>query len=251
MLLDATSIKSPLESLDPRVKLVATVAFSVITAVANRFPVLLMALALGAGLMVVARVTASDVIRRLTPVNLLMLFLWLFLPLTYPGESIQSIGPFTVTREGVLYAARLTVKSNAIMMALIVLVTSTPVFTLGHAMHELGIPQKFVHLFLFTYRYIHVLYREYLRMANSLKIRNFRPGTNWHTYRTFSYMVGMLLVRSVDRADRVHRAMVCRGFNGRLYSLREFKFTGRDAAVLTAAALVVLALGVWEWVIGT
>ena len=158
-----------------------------------------------------------------------------------------SVGALTVTREGVLYAARISIKSNAMMLMLIALVASTPIFTLGHAMHELGVPQKIVHLFFFTYRYIHVMHREYVRLVNSMKIRGFTPGNNLHTYRTISYMVGMLLVKSFDRAQRVHNAMLCRGFEGNLYSLSTFSLNGRDVVSLILMITAVIILGVLEW----
>ncbi|MCK5192725.1 MAG: energy-coupling factor transporter transmembrane protein EcfT, partial [Desulfobulbaceae bacterium] len=146
-----------------------------------------------------------------------------------------------------LYSTRITIKSNAMMLMLIALVASTPIFTMGHAMHELGIPKKIVHLFFFTYRYIHVMHREYARLLNSMKIRGFRPKTSLHTYKTFAYMVGMLLVRSFDRAQRVHNAMLCRGFKGNLYSLSKFSIKRRDVVSLVCMLTAIILLGVMEW----
>jgi cobalt/nickel transport system permease protein len=47
------------------------------------------------------------------------------------------------------------------------------------------------------------------------------PATNIHTYRTYGYLFGMTLVRSWNRAIRVHQAMLLRGFNGRLIPLAQ------------------------------
>ena len=114
-------------------------------------------------------------------------------------------------------------------------------------MHELRAPKKIVHLFFFTYRYIHVIHREYVRLLNAMKIRGFRPRTNMHTYKTFAYLVGMLLVKSCDRAQRVHNAMLCRGFRGKLYSLSEFSLRTTDVISLILMLLVILGLGILEW----
>jgi cobalt/nickel transport system permease protein len=114
-------------------------------------------------------------------------------------------------------------------------------------MHELRVPKKIVHLFFFTYRYIHVIYREYLRLVNAMKARGFRPGTNMHTYKTYAYLVGMLLVRSSDRAERVRNAMLCRGFRGNLYSLSTFSMKREDVISLILMLGLILALGVLEW----
>jgi cobalt/nickel transport system permease protein len=165
------------------------------------------------------------------------------------GEPLFSVGPLVGTHEGVLYAARISLKSNAIVTVLIALVASSSILTLGHAMHELRVPKKIVHLFFFTYRYIHVIGREYVRLVNAMKVRGFRPGTNMHSYKTFAYLVGMLLVRSCDRAERVRNAMLCRGFRGRLYSLSDFSMKTRDVISLIVMLTLVLALGALEWIV--
>jgi cobalt/nickel transport system permease protein len=118
---------------------------------------------------------------------------------------------------------------------------------LGHAMHELRVPNKLVHLFFFTYRYIHVIHREYTRLTNAAKIRGFRPRTNMHTYRTFACLVGMLLVRSCERAQRVHHAMLCRGFKGAFHSLSGLSLKATDTISLIVMLTLILAVAVLEW----
>jgi cobalt/nickel transport system permease protein len=244
---DFASVDSLIHHLDPRVKIVLVFLFSVVVAVSTRFVVLVSALALGVCVTWLARVPIKGLLRRLAPVNMLIIFLWFFLPFTVEGEPLFSVGPLVGTHEGVLYAARISIKSNVIIIMLIALVASTSILTLGHAMHELRVPKKIVHLFFFTYRYIHVIHREYLRLVNAMKVRGFRPGTNMHTYKTFAYLVGMILVRSSDRAQRVHNAMLCRGFRGNLYSLSEFSLKARDVISLILMLTLILVLGVLEW----
>ena len=62
---------------------------------------------------------------------------------------------------------------------------------------------KLVHLFFFTFRYFQVIHQEYLRLRAAMRIRCFQPGTNGHTYRMLAYLLGMLLVRSYDRGQRL------------------------------------------------
>lgn len=233
--------------LDPRVKIVVVFLFSVVVAVSTRFVVLVSALAMGVCVTWLAGLPTKELLRRLVPINIFIIFLWFFLPFTFEGKPLFSVGPLVGTHEGVLYATQITIKSNAIVVVLIALVSSTPILTLGHAMHELRVPKKIVHLFFFTFRYVHVIYREYFRLVNAMKIRGFRPGTNIHTYKTLAYLVGMLLVRSCDRAQRVHRAMLCRGFRGNLYSLSEFSLRTTDVISLILMMALILALGVLEW----
>jgi cobalt/nickel transport system permease protein len=106
----------------------------------------------------------------------------------------------------------------------------------------LGVPDKLVHLMLFSVRYFDVLRREYLRLAAALKIRGFQPRMNRHTYRAYGHLVGMLLVRSLDHSERIVAAMKCRGFRGRFYLLDHFALSRRDACFATIAAAVVVLL---------
>jgi cobalt/nickel transport system permease protein len=80
-----------------------------------------------------------------------------------------------------------------------------------------------------------------------MKIRGFRPRTRLHTYRSYAYLVGMLFVRAAARADRVHQAMRCRGFNGRFHSLATFPAHRANRWFALVAASVMIALLGLEW----
>ena len=88
---------------------------------------------------------------------------------------------------------------------------------------------------------------EYQRMVRAAKIRGFRPGTNLHTYQTVAYFVAMLFVRAATRAEHVYRAMLCRGFNGRLYCLAEFPPHRSNWVFAGIMAGAVLGLVLLEW----
>jgi cobalt/nickel transport system permease protein len=63
------------------------------------------------------------------------------------------------------------------------------------------------------------------------------------SYRAVGQLVGMLLVRSVDRSQRILTAMKCRGYEGRFFVLDHFRFGGHDAA-LAAVAMAILSAAV-------
>jgi cobalt/nickel transport system permease protein len=236
-----------LERVDPRIKLIGLLLFSIVIAVSYRFATLVTALLGSLIILLPSGIPLKEICRRLVPVNILIILLWLTLPFTVNGDPIFFIGPLAATKAGVLYATQITIKSNTMMLMFIAVIASTRIFTIGHAMHKLGVPTKLVQLFFFTFRYIHVIYREYLRLVNAMKIRGFEPRTNLHTYKTFAYLVGMLLVKSSDRAKRVHNAMLCRGFNGRFYSLGTFPMTKKDLFVFLLIISFIIILGVMEW----
>jgi cobalt/nickel transport system permease protein len=232
--------------LDPRIRVGLTVLYSFVVALAYQFSVLTGALILSSILIAISRVRIKEVLRRMVIVNALILLLWLVLPLTFKGEVLTRIGSFAIYRPGVVLAAQITLKSNAILLAFIALIATMSLATLGHALHRLAVPEKIVHLLLMTYRYIFVIEQEYLRLIRAAKIRGFRPGTNANTYRTYSYVIGMLFVRAAARAERVHQAMLCRGFNGKFYSLQEFQTTAASWIFSIIMMLLIIALIVME-----
>lgn len=233
--------------LDPRGKVVVAALFAVLVAAAQTYAPALAGLALALVCLALARLPWKKVAARLLLVNSFIFFLWLILPLTYPGEALWRFGPLAVSRQGLIFAGLITLKSNAIMIALMALIATAPVNTLGQALQQLRLPGKLCHLLLFTYRYLHVIELEFQRLVQALKIRGFQPGTNLHTCRTYAYLAAMLLVRSYDRAESVYQAMLCRGFHGRFYSLRTFSWQRRDGIFLAASLPAMVALAYLEW----
>jgi cobalt/nickel transport system permease protein len=238
---------SLIDRIDPRVRVVAVVAFSVFVALANRFPVLLAATAASIAAATAARVRPGEAGKRLAGVNGFVLAMILLLPLTTEGQPLLQIGRFIWTREGLLLAGAIALKANAIVLALTALLGSLDISTLGHALSHLRVPEMLIHLLLFTVRYVDVIHREGQRLRAAMKVRGFRPGMSWHTYRAFGYLVGMLLVRSHDRSERIRDAMKCRGFRGRFYLLDHFRFSPLDFWFSLAASIGLVLLGLAEW----
>ena len=227
---------------DPRVKILATLIFAVVVALNHSLLASALALTFPIVLVIAARLDLKKVLVRLAVVNGFVVFLWFFLPFTFPGKIVWSLGPLDIHREGVLYSLLITLKSNAIVLMLIALLGTSPVFTLLHALSHMWVPAKIVHLFFFCFRYIHVIHEEYHRLVNAMKVRGFKPGTNMHTYRTYAYLVGMLLVRSFDRSQRILAAMKCRGFKGKFYILHHYGMKKADYVLGTVTILFSFSL---------
>lgn len=233
--------------LDPRVKLVIAILFSIVVAVADRFTVLLSGLLFSLIVIAMARLKIREVFYRLLVVNGFILLLWIFLPFTFPGDTLFSIGRLTASREGVIYSLLITIKSNTIILSCIALIATSSITTLVHAMRHLYVPDKLVHLFFFCYRYIHVIHLEYTRLLNAMRIRCFTPKTNIHTYRTYAHLVAMLLLKSYDRSERVYNAMLCRGFKGNFWMLDHFSLKGSDLISGTVMLLYIVGLVFLQW----
>ncbi|MGB5984912.1 MAG: cobalt ECF transporter T component CbiQ [Desulfobacterales bacterium] len=236
-----------IHGLDPRLRVVAAAAFSLVVALAINPWVI--ALALGAALILagLARLPWGRLLRRLALAGLFLLFIGLFLPFAQPGDPLFHLGPLTASRQGTFLALVMITKALTILLTLTALLATMGIGALGHALHRLGMPAKLVYLLLVTYRYLFVMEQEYQRLRRAAQIRGFTPRTNLHTYRTYAYLIGMLLVRAAARAERVHQAMCCRGFCGRFYSLSDYpaRRSNRIFAALMGLLILGLALGQW------
>ncbi|MEF8788096.1 MAG: cobalt ECF transporter T component CbiQ [Planctomycetota bacterium] len=229
-------------SLDPRGRVVVGVAFAAVLALSSSFPVL--CAGLGAGLVFagLARLPIRPMLKRFAAVNLFVGFLALFLPFTAGGETLFRVGPLAFGRPGALKAAEVLLKANAIVLIITALLSTVELPQLGRALQALGAPRKLAQLFFFTVRYIDLLHNEYERLRNAMRVRCFRPGLSLHTYRTYGYLIGMLLVNSFDRSERVMNAMKCRGFEGEFHSLQRFCFRRRDAIFASTCTLLLVIL---------
>ncbi|MBU4459257.1 MAG: cobalt ECF transporter T component CbiQ [Verrucomicrobia bacterium] len=237
---------SPVHRLDPRVRVAAAALLSIPVALAAGPGVPAMALVAGCGLAVAARLPEPALLRRLGRLNLFVLFLWLMLPWSTPGTPAGTIAGLGLTHEGVELALLIALKANAIVLLFTSLVATVPPAELGYALRHLGLSDKLVHLFLFAIRYTDVIHGEYERLRGAMRARAFRANFSLHTLRTFGYLVGLLLVRSLDRAERVLAAMKCRGFDGRFRSLTPFAMRPADWAFLVAGSC---AAGGLTWMI--
>lgn len=199
---------------DLRVRLVTALILIVAVSQLQTLPV---AAAVLAAVMALAAIGGADrkAWLRMLHVETFLLLLFVTLPFTVPGRTVLTAGPFEASAEGFVRAAVIACKVSASVLTVVVLLGSVEAMRLGAALHALRVPEPIVRLFVLTVRYLSVIGGEARRLQEAMRARAFRPGSNRHTWRSYGNLVGMLLVRALDRAQRVEEAMVCRGFSGR------------------------------------
>lgn len=237
---------SLLHRTDPRVKIICTAVLSPVIALCQDFSTALVGLLIGIVLMIVARLSMVMVLRRLLIVNGFNILLWLLLPLTYGKQPFFNFAGLSISEPGLWLAAIITIKANAIILFFISLLATSTVARLGHGLQALHLSPRLCMLLLFSYRYIFVIYQEYRRLHRAAKLRCFTPRTNLHTYKTYGHLLGMLLVKSWNRAARVRQAMELRGFSGTFYSLHELEMNGMDYVMLAGMLMGGLGLFLLE-----
>ncbi|WP_298855640.1 cobalt ECF transporter T component CbiQ [uncultured Ruegeria sp.] len=233
--------------LDPRMRIVMAVVFAVVTVALSSLTALCAALAVSLSLLTLSRLPWRKTLKRMAMMDGFILFMLVLLPFSMPGDPIFTLWGFPASWQGFWKAVEIALTANAVILSLMVLVGTMEPVTLGHALHRLHCPEKLVYLLMFTIRYIEVLREEYLRLRAAMKVRGFRPTTNWHTYRSFGYLVGMMLVRAIERSERILGAMKCRGFTGRMLLLQDFALTRRDIAFVAGLGVLCTGLIILEF----
>jgi cobalt/nickel transport system permease protein len=169
------------------------------------------------------------------------------LPFTLdPDGPGWDVGAVHLSERGVLVGAGVVFRGVAIGALALVLVGTAPIHHTLAAAHRLKVPGLLVLVTLLAYRYAVLLADELRRLRVALRVRGFRPRADRHGYRTAGHVVGAVLVRGAERADRVSEAMRARGFDGRFHTLTAFRTTAGDVVGFAALAAAAAALLAWD-----
>lgn len=216
------------DAIDARTRIVCAALFALVVVSSVLFLPVLTGLLCALILVKAAKLNIKRTIRRVIAMDFFMLMLICVLPFTTPGEPMFHLFGLPASWQGLQHALLITAKANAVLFMLFSLVATMSANTFGHALAHLKVPDKLVHLLLFMVRYLDVIGQEYKKMRRAMVARAFVMGTNRHTWKSIGYLFGMLLIRSVERAERILAAMKCRGFCGRFYLNDEMKFERID-----------------------
>lgn len=221
-----------LERLDPRVKLVAALSLAVwISALPARHAGLLGLV--GTGLVVLAAL-------QQIPPRTLLVRASAALPFVLIPSGLQLlVGAFD-------FAAAATLAGRAFVAAMSVtlLVSVTPFSTLLGAASALGVPDLLVQTTALVYRYLFGLRERAAATAASALARGYGPRSP-RRFAVAGAMLGSLLLHGLDRADRVHHAMLARGYTGRFPITRPLALTATD--VLVGVSVIACTTGSLFW----
>jgi cobalt/nickel transport system permease protein len=239
---------SPLRRVDPRWKLAGLVLLTLISACLRHLAPAVVALIITLLLAALGRLPPRWFLTRLGAAALFLCPFVISLPFLVRGrDAVLSFGPLAVPY-GLGVALLLALKALAVVALMLVLLATAPLDANLKAAHSLRIPGLLVQLGLLTYRYLFVLSSEMRRLRVALRVRGYRNRATRHSYRTVGHVAGTLLVRGVERAERVGQAMRCRGFDGRFRSLTPFATRRRDVAVFVLLAGAAAGLLTWDLV---
>lgn len=235
-------LDSPMHRLDARTKVLVTVAFIVTVMSFPRYelsgltPFFLYPFAL----LALSGIPVGFILKKLLLAAPFALFIGLFNPLL-DRQPFLLAGGYAVAG-GWLSFGSILLRVALTVTAALTLLACTGMPRLCAGLERLGLPRVFAGQLLFLYRYIFVIADEALRMRRGLELRS-PPGRS-PSLRVYGSLVGHLLLRALDRAQRIYGAMLARGFNGDMPSLQPARLHGPDIAFACGwLAFFVLARG--------
>ena len=249
---------SVLHRCDPRLKLVATIAYIVVLFVAPNPLGLALSIALLAALYKVAKIPGKLILKSLKPIVPIVLFtavLNLFF-VTGEGEPLVHIWVLKIYGEGIRYAILLTVRVCALIAGTSLLTYTTSPIVLTDAIENLLRPLAKIHfpvhelamMMTIALRFIPTLIEETEKIMNAQKARGAMIDNGTFTQRIKALVPVLipLFISAFRRADELAMAMECRCYRGgtgrtRLKVLRCEKQDYIDLAVCIACFAVILA----------
>ena len=237
-----------LHRLPPQCKLAAVLVFILIVVATPRsqfwafgaYAVLLAVVALS------AHVPLGLVVRRMVVEVPFVLFAVL-LPFIAQGDRVDLLG-VGLSESGLLGAWNILAKGSLGVIASILLTATTEPRALLFGLERLHMPQLMVQIMQFMFRYADVITSEMHRMRIARESRAFEPRSI-RQVRVLAHSAGALFIRSYERGERVHLAMLSRGYDGSMPVIVAARSGGSSwatAAVLPTAALAVAAIA---WIV--
>ena len=237
---------SPVHHLPAHTKIVALVSFVLVVVATPRqhawaFAVYALLLL---GVVAVTKVPVAHLARRMV-VEVPFVVFAVLLPFVASGPRVQ-VGPLAVSAPGLAAAGALLAKGTLGVLASLTLAATTEPREVLAGLERLRLPQQLVQIFGFMMRYLEVVTGELKRMRIARESRGFRPRS-LGSWPALASTVGALFIRSYERGERIHLAMLSRGYTGRLPVTRTLTASPaqwRVAATLPAAALLTLVVAV-------
>lgn len=242
--------------LDPRVKVVVTVAFILSNAllpdgawIAFGFSWLFLLLAnLLSNLGIGFTLKRSLIALPFALIAITILF-------SMPGRPLSTfhflMWDFTITDVGFLRFVSILIRSWLSVQMAILLVASSPFPDIIHALEHLRVPIILTTIIGFLYRYLFVLADEVFRLMRARESRAAAmPGKRSGGSLTWragvaGHMAGQLFLRSYERSDRVYNAMLARGYAGHMETINPHELRRRD---YLTAALALIAILIFQLV---
>jgi cobalt/nickel transport system permease protein len=161
----------------------------------------------------VSRVPVTYLLKRLVVETPFVLFAVL-VPFVATGPQVEVLG-VSVSQPGLVAAWGLLVKGTLGVLASLTLAATTEPDQILQGLQRLRMPDLIVQIMGFMIRYLDVVTAELGRMLTAMRSRGYDPRSPRH-WPVLGRSLGALFIRSYERGERVHLAMLSRGYTGKL-----------------------------------
>lgn len=155
------------------------------------------------------------------------------------GQVVWAWGIFRITAAGLVVLGSVAIKVLLSLVLLNLLVLTTPVPALLQALQAWRMPPLLVAIMASMYRYLQVLIQEFTTMRRAALSRNLML-TNKGTRRAIGHIIGALFVRTYERGERIHQAMLARGYRGSTVAGKFPAYQKRDFIALALTGLTII-----------
>jgi cobalt/nickel transport system permease protein len=237
-------MNTPLHRLDARTNILTTIFFIVTVMSFPQYEIsaLMPLFVFPFALMGIGNIPVAGILKKVAVAAPFAIFVGLFNPLL-DHRPVLLIGSREISGGWISFASIL-LRFMLTVSAALILVASTGIHRLCAGLERMGVPRLFAVQLLFLYRYLFVIGDEALRMLRGVQMRT--AGLRRTGLRTYGSLTGRLLLRSMDRAQRIYLAMISRGFTGEIHVLSRTRPGRRDAAFLLGWILFFLIIRLWN-----
>jgi cobalt/nickel transport system permease protein len=239
---------SPVHRLPAECKLLALLGFVLVVVATPRTAYLAFAgyAVCLVAVLAVARIRPGRVLRRMVVETPVLVFAVL-LPFIATGPRIELFGLVAVSEPGLLGAWNVLAKATLGVAGSVLLALTTERRELLVGLERLRLPAQLVQIASFMVRYIDVIAEQLHRMRIARTARGFQ-ARGVRSWPVLGRSAGALFIRSYERGERVHLAMLSRGYAGRLPLVATRDATGATAWLAAGAlplAAAVIAVAAW------
>ena len=230
-----SSQHTAVHQLDPRAKLLTTLVFVVTVVSFGKYEIsaLLPFFIYPMVLCVVGNVPPAFLLKKLVLVSPFAIMLGIFNPLLDSDILIRLAG--VEVSGGWVSFASILIRFVLTVGVALTLIAVTGFNAVCMALEKLGTPKVFVVQLLFLHRYMFVLVDEAARIFRARALRSF--GGQGSGIKSYGSIVGPLLLRIIDRAQRIYLAMSCRGFEGHIHVMRSQRICYREIGFIVGWSL--------------
>jgi len=230
---------SVVHSLPSHLKIIAVLFFVlvVVSTPITYWPAFVIFLALVVSAAIAGKIAIPTLAKRAL-IEIPFIFFAVLMPFFGTGERFE-LGPLNLYRDGLLAGLSIVAKGTLGVLSAVILSTTTTAREILRGLERLRLPTIMVQIASFMLRYVNVISDEMERMKIARQSRGF-DATGVKHWKVIATSAAALFIRSYERGERVHLAMLSRGFDGELPHT-EVKSVG-TRAWLIALTIPTLAL---------